>query len=202
MFIDWLAEKWAVNDPLPEECDLLVPIAHGATPERLTRGAHAVALKTAEVLTQLRDQGQLPFVAFGAFTGSKKPELEMTLKLAFFFGKYVGHVISTIEECLKVKANLPIFITPSNIVVVSDEAHSRRCRIVWKTFFPNAKVSIVSVRITDTIDPESPMWPYREGKLAVLAFQALPTPYFWYLAMRGPKYMATKATRLHQPIAR
>lgn len=203
MLIEWLARLWAVNDPLPQTCDLLVPIAHGATSHnRLTYGAYAVARKTAEILHLLREIGQLPFVAFGAFTGSKNPEIEASIKATFFHGKYVGHVVSTIEECRKVKENLPEKFTPRSIVVVSDEAHSRRCRIVWKTFFPNSQISIVSVKISETVDKESPMLPYRLGSWAVLAFQALPTPYFWYLAIRGPKYMAKMATNIHQPIAK
>ncbi|KND49440.1 MAG: hypothetical protein AB198_00630 [Parcubacteria bacterium C7867-003] len=200
MIIEWLAEKWAVNDPLPEKCDLLVPIAHGATKDRLTRGAEAVARKTTTAVTELRDRYQLPFVAFGAFTGSENPELERALKLKHFSGKYVGTVMSTIEECLKVRANLPIFVTVSNIVVVTDEAHSRRCRIVWKTFFPNAKVSILSVKITETVDPESPMEAYDKA-WKVLFFQAVPTPLWWLLSLFGQKCLG-RLEKLHTPLSK
>jgi hypothetical protein len=187
-FVDWLAAKWAVNDPLPRTCDLLVPVAHGATKDRLSIGAENVARRTAEALTQLRNIGQLPFVAFGAFTGSENPELERTIKLTIFTGKYIGQVMSTIEECWKVKQGLPEFFNPATIVVVTDEAHSRRCRIVWRTFFPNSDIKIVSVKLADTIDSESPMSAYG-NPWKILFFQAAPTPVWWAASLFGEKVM-------------
>lgn len=204
-FVDWLASKWAVNDPLPQNCDLLVAVAHGATETGLTNGAYAVSRRTAEIIAELDiKESQRPYLAFGAFTESSNPEIERIEKQRIFgeYRKYIGLVISTIEECLKVKEAIPVFFTPRNILIVTDEAHSRRCRIVWKCFFPNSNIRIISVPIAETVDPRSPMKPYRQGKWAILGYQALPTPYFWYLALRGPKYMATKATKFHQPVAK
>lgn len=197
-FVDWLASKWAVNDPLPRTCDLLVPVAHGAAKDRLTLGAENVAHKTADSLNQLRNIGQLPFVAFGAFTGSENPEVERNLKSRLIRGKYVGTVMSTIEECLKVKENLPEFFNPATIVVVTDEAHSRRCRVVWRTFFPFSDIKIVSVEIQRTIDSESPMAAYG-SPWKILFFQAAPTPLYWLMSLGGPKLLS-KLGGLHTPV--
>ncbi|TSC70622.1 MAG: hypothetical protein CEO12_202 [Parcubacteria group bacterium Gr01-1014_46] len=198
MLVDWLANKWAVNDPLPHRCDLLVPVAHGATSDRLTCGAESVARKTVEIRSQLRGIGQLPYLVFGAFTGSEKPELEKVEKHKIFrTGKYVGTVISTIEECLKVKRNLPDGFTPRNIVVVTDEAHSRRCRIVWRTFFPQSNVKMISVKLSDAIDAKSPMTAYGNPWKA-LFFQAGPTPVYWLFSRGGAKCLS-RLSHLHTP---
>lgn len=203
MLIEWLARRWSVNDPLPEQVELLVPVAHGATETRLTRGAQAVANRTASALSQLKAKGQFPFLVFGAFTGSKNPEIEKLEKLRIIalYGKFVGTVMSTIEECVRVRENLPKFETkdglPRVIVVVTDEAHSRRCRIVWRAFFPNSTIKIVSVRIADTVDSESPMSAYG-NPWKILFFQAAPTPVWWLASLFGEKALL-RIGKLHTP---
>lgn len=201
--VDRLASKWAVNDPLPRICDLLVPVAHGATGTKLTRGAQAVANRTASALSQLKAKEQFPFLIFGAFTGSKNPEIEKQEKLRIIapYGKFVGTVMSTIEECVRIRENLPKFDTenglPRVIVVVTDEAHSRRCRIVWRTFFPTSDIKIVSVKIADTVDSESPMSAYG-NPWKILFFQAAPTPVWWFASLFGEKAML-RIGKFHTP---
>ncbi len=199
MIVEALAKLWAVNDSLPNRVDLIVPVAHGATKSgRVTKGADAVGFITRGLLRLYADQS--PVVVFGVFSKSEYPDIEEAFKSMLLPNAiFVKGVVSTIEECLKVKAALAPNFAPKRILVVTDEAHSRRCRIVWRVFFPDAEIYIVAVPISETKDKESPMLPYH-SKWATLIFQALPTPYFWYLAKRGPDYMSSKAESLHQPV--
>lgn len=112
-------------------------------------------------------------------------------------GIFVGEVISTIEECIKIKFALPDGVKPRKILLFTDKAHSRRCQIVWKTFFPDSKISIVSAPILETVDAESPMETYHKAS-SIFLLQSLPTPLFLYWSLRGPDYMATKRN-FHQP---
>ncbi len=195
MPIKWLAKLWAVNDNLPAEADLVVPVAHGATKTHPTLSAYAATNQTRRLLGKY----PLAICRFGTFTASPNPAAELYLKEKLPRSGYVGNVMTTIEECVKIKNSLSFI--PTTIIVVTDEAHSRRCRIVWRTFFPQSDIRICSVPLGLTIDWESPMRSYRHAWTALL-FQAAPTPFFWYLAWRGPEYMARWATKIHQPVAK
>jgi len=195
-----IASWWAVDDTmsLPPSIDLIAMVSHGATNHGVTTGAKTVT----KMGCTIAENYPAALIFFGAFTESPIPEIEMDYKLARIpHAHYVGTVISTIEECAKIQSSLPEGFTPKTIVVVTDEAHSRRARIVWKTFFPNSKIYIVSMALEAGLDDDSPSWAYHAGWSALL-FQAAPTPYFWYLGLRGLEYMNTKATSLHQPVAK
>lgn len=191
-----LARWWAVNDTLPQSAEWIIPVAHGATETRLTRGAEAVTQITFSLLTHYPHA----FCAFGSFTGSPDPEVERLGKATLPRSSYLGPIVSTIEECLAFKKSLGD-IEPGTIIVVTDQAHSRRCRIVWKTFFPKSDIRICAVSLRSTVDHDSPMTSYRKAWTAML-LQAAPTPFFWYLSLRGPEYMAKWATKIHQPVAK
>lgn len=197
----FLAKMWSINDNdnLPKNFDSICLVAHGATEERITYGAMSVACKVMDILSRKDVSCQ---TAFGSFSGNKNPEIEEIIKTGIFVEfnpglplTTLGPVLSTIEECLAFKR----YFTGKSVVVVTDEAHSRRCKIVWKTLLPKTDIYVVSVPLIETIDKESPMTPYHNIWTALL-FQALPTPFFWYLSIRGPEYMARWATKLHQPI--
>lgn len=180
-----LSEVWSVNDPLPIRVDLVVAVAHGATNSKLTRGAKAVVHCTRNISSQYQFA---PIVAYGSFGGSERPEVEGIRKLTELSEIpnliYIGLVWSTIEECRRVKESLPEGFLPEVILIVTDQAHSRRCRVVWRTFFPDSDVRIVSVDLSSTIDPESPMAAYR-AKWKALTFQAVPTPFYWFMSLFG-----------------
>lgn len=203
VFIEWLSNLWEVNNEyeLPQQADLIVPVAHGATDKRLTRGAEAVTEMTVALLRRYKRR---PVVIYGAFD-CQNAEIEERLKKTAFTAEtwkliFIGNVISTIKECWMIKAGLPVEFDPKVIIVVTDKAHSRRCRMVWRTFFPKAKIYIVAIAIGKTLDRESPMITYHKS-WKILLLQAMPTPYFWYLSLRGEAYMQTKAD-LHQPITK
>ncbi len=201
-----LARIWAVNDSVPEitlhsERLLIAMVAHGATSSRLTYGANAVVQEASKLLHKCMGN---PLVAYGSFAGNPEPELETQLKHDYlrctdhgFREIRIGSVWSTVEECRKIKQNLPTGFVPKWVVVVTDEAHSRRCRIVWKTFFPTSKVIIVSVPIESTLDPESPMITYHDLE-TILWNQAKWTPIFWTLSLFG-EIALQMVERGHQP---
>lgn len=201
-----LAKIWTVNDSVPEEARgskslLIAMVAHGATATRLTNGAKAVALTASELLRRCTDY---PVVAYGSFAGNPEPELEKQLKSGHLRGTNhdfqevaIGPVWSTIEECRKIKQNLPVGFVPKWVIVVTDEAHSRRCRIVWRTFFPNSTVVIVTVPIEATLDMVSPMITYHDLK-AILWNQAKWTPIFWALSLFGERALQL-VEKGHQP---
>lgn len=196
MFTKWLADLWEVNDVLPRQADYIVPVAHGAKATGPTAGARTVRCATWSVL----DRYPKARCGFGAFAGSPNPEIERDYKETLPRSSYFGRAVSTIDECMAFKRSLhdP---EPATIILVTDQAHSRRCRIVWKTFFPKTDIRICAVSLRSTIDRNSPMTAYRKMWTALL-FQAAPTPFFWYLSLRGSKHMAKWATKIHTPVSK
>jgi hypothetical protein len=192
----WLAKKWAVNDALPKTIDLVVPVAPGSTTRRITTGSFMVA---SEALGIGLDCGAN--IVFGSFAGNKDPDVERTVRDIMFQlmrKVYVGRVWSTVEECVAVKKAVGNS-AHQNIVIITDEAHSRRCRMIWRTIFPESKIYIAVVPLVDCVDAESPMETYHSVWKAFV-FQVVPTPVFWWWCRKGPDYLATKAAGYHQPV--
>lgn len=193
----WLARKWAVNDLLPEEAHVIVPAAHGAK-DKPTNGAISVTVEVVE----LRCKYPKAFVAWGTYGESPNPEVEWKYKRQYFGEQlHYGDVMVSIEECLGVKEVLPITFDKPGVVMifVTDEAHSRRFKLICKTFFPKADVRVISVPLWTAIDPSSPMGTYHNAWRALI-LQAAPTPLYWWWARKGPRYLATKKN-FGQPVA-
>jgi hypothetical protein len=203
MLIEKLALWWSVNDVPPCNLDLIVPVTHGATKIRLTNGARSVLNETLHQLSTYEHCGIFPRVAWGIFGRNPDLWLEKKIKLPIFndlTNYFIGAVWSTIEECHGVKDSLPTYFNPEVIVVITDQAHSRRCRLIWKVFFPKSKIYIVSVPIAETVDPESPMLPYRK-MWKILWNQTYPTPFFWFAGLFGT-WGLLKLERFHQPVVK
>lgn len=197
MLVEFLARKWAVNNEVTERPDAIVMVAHGATKNRLTFGSWKVRWRTQQLVIQWPNT----LVYFGSFTESIDPEVEVRDKNVFTGSVYIGKVLTTIEECLAFRTITNERALPlKHVVVVTDEAHSRRCGLVWRTLLPGVKISIVSVPLKDAVDTESPMESYH-GALSALFFQAAPYPFFWCFALGGEKSLVYFASKLHQPIS-
>ena len=202
-FIIFLAGLWKV-DNLGEllnemiSVDAVVMVAHGATKTKLTNGAIAVTAASSSlkniVIFNFTD------VYFGFFDQEPNWQVEMNLKKKYFpYAQKIGKVLNTIGECQAFKRNyIKSPKVPKNILVITDEAHSRRCKIVWKTFFPDSKIYIITVPIEDCVDPESPMETYHK-LWKILWNQAWPTPIFWFCSLFGEKGLML-LNKYHQPI--
>jgi uncharacterized SAM-binding protein YcdF (DUF218 family) len=199
-----IARLWAVKDyreyAETQIVDLIVPVSHGATRYTVTNG---VRVTTKRSLAVIKDHPEAR-VMCGSFSSSPDYRIEEYWKRSMFKllqVTFVGRVINTIEECSSVRQMLPAGVIPRSIVVCTDHAHSRRAKIVWKTFFPDSKVIILSDPIEQFVDKESPMASYH-SLWKILFWQIGPTPYFWYLSKRGAEYMDKQGKKYHQPIAK
>lgn len=196
----WLAKKCSVNDTVPVTTyvDWIVPVAHGATEKRLVNGSVAVMNKVVEIYKNHPESR----VFFGSFAGDSNPELEAVEKSRFIYGviwHHFGSVWSTIMECMAFKKTASCYNLNAGqtILVVTDDAHSRRCKMVWQCFFPDYNVLVVAVPLALTIDKESPMTNYNWAWKAFV-LQVFPTPIFTFWCSKGPDYLALQAN-VHQP---
>lgn len=158
MFIEKLARLWSVDDNLPPHADVIALVSFGATKDGLTQGSQVTLRK---VLT-LAAQYSGARVAFGVFTLSPRPGLEWSIKRRFLKDPIsAGTVISTIKEAEKIRASLPPGFVPRNIVVMTDQWHSRSAKTVWKRIWrdvvPQPDIRVIVVSSAATIDEESPM---------------------------------------------
>lgn len=154
MLFENLTRMWNTCNPPPETVDLIAVVSYGATGNRLTKGAEAI-VKKAFALYKNHPEA---LAAYGAFTLSPDPKVEERIKRQIFpNGIFAGTVISTIEECQKIKAALPTGFGPKKVVVVTGTCHSRTARLVWKTYFPNSQIFLVTIPAYEEIDPENPM---------------------------------------------
>lgn len=193
-----MADLWAVNDPLPDtEVDLVVGVAHGCTENRLTRGAGSVSRLIDISLAMDRFKNSL--VAYGAFAGSINPEVERFWKGKIFPDNsiFIGNVWSTTEECRHVKEHIGNWV-PGTIVVVTDQAHSRRCKLIWKTFFPKSNIYVFSVPIGEVVDTGSPMKSYHSTG-SILWNQAWPIVIQWPVAKIFGVWGLLRLESFHQP---
>ena len=195
MVVEKVAKLWSRNDSYPAETGCaIVMVAHGATTKNITHGAYAVVQKAFEI--NVKNQGK---VFFGAFTGSLNSEVEKEIKEAFFpEATYFGEVWSTIQECIAAREAIKKAKLDSKpVIVVTDEAHSRRCGLIWGVLCPYWDIRIISVPLISTIDKDSPMWPYNYA-WTVLLFQALTTPLYLLWSLRGKEYLESRG-HFHQP---
>ena len=168
-------------------------VSHGATGVGPTLGSKSVTLAAVGIQDELlKTGGHRPSVYFGIFTLSFKPNIERTYKSSLFslFGIDVGDIINTIGECKAIKKKYGVTINFSgpakHILLVTDQAHSRRARIVWRAYFKEATVRILAVPLKSVIDPNSPMRIYRAEWRALLVNVIL-TPPFWFLSKFGER---------------
>jgi hypothetical protein len=190
-----LARLWSVDEShsLPKEVDVIALVSIGSAKTRLSQGAAAITKKALELLKKHPEAK----VVFGAFAGNSKnsiPEEDVKKQIFGNQGLYAGKVWTTITECLAYKA---IFTEAKSVIFVTEEAHSRRGRIVWKCLWPEAKVYVVSVKLSETIDTDSDMSTYHSPWKA-LFLQAMPTPIYKIAAIIGPATLKL-LSRIHQP---
>ncbi len=161
MFFEKMCEWWAVNDRLPRRVGVVAMLAYGATEGRICNGTWKIC-NLAQSVVQKNPSAT---VVYGTFTGSPDPEVERRCKEFLFPDAVcVGAVKSTIEECLKIRDALQSLSIDSNrILVVTGACHSRTAKLVWETYFPGTKISVVAVPGHDEIDTESPMLFARNG---------------------------------------
>lgn len=197
----WLSSLVSTKDMMPADDGkrtLIIPVAHGATQDRLTKGAEA----TATTVRQLLNYYTNSVVAFGSFTGGNE-EFERRRKYNIFGSgdiRYYGGATSTIDEPLGA-----LMVTEGEkferVILVTDEAHSLRGgRVIFPTFFPGIPVIVCVVPLRAAVDPESPMETYHNPWKALI-FQVLPTPIYWWWARKGAGCLTSKAG-FHQPIAK
>ncbi|OGG89909.1 hypothetical protein A3G12_01550 [Candidatus Kaiserbacteria bacterium RIFCSPLOWO2_12_FULL_54_10] len=197
MFIERQAQLWSAGEDPPPRADLVAMVAFGATGKRLTRGAQA----TLEVAVVLAARYRNVRVASGEFTLSPSPGLEWSLKQLFFKDPiFAGEVISTIEEAEKIRAVLPPGFVPEDIVVVTDQWHSRSAKRIWEWVWRDVKpnIHIVAVPSSATIDAESPMGLGRRHWTWAL-INVLRDKFLECFPERGIPWM--KKLRLRQPVA-
>ncbi len=176
-----LARKWALNDPLPVKADFVVCISFGSTSEYLTIGSTNVMNRAYDIA----HTRHCP-VYWGVFSenpvGGSGHEIEVKARIFNQVGSvFVGNVSSTTEECEAIREywNIHIEGEPTTIVVVTDGAHSRRARIVWKHFFPNTDIRFRSIPAESCADLFSPMRLQR-GWRRWLLFNIIFTPLYKY----------------------
>lgn len=145
-----------MNDPLPERVTALVAVSYGATGDRLTHSSREVVNEVARLQKRFPEAK----VFWGSFSKSPTEGLETAVK-RYLLGRrgwFVGKVSSSTDECEAVRRTLiEIGVSSSSIVVVAEECHARRCKMVWEHFFPNSEIYFQSIPAEKAQDPENPM---------------------------------------------
>lgn len=195
MLIEKIAGLWSVDESLclPEEMDLIALVSIGSAKTRLSRGATSTISKTLELLKKYPEAK----VVFGSFAGNSENSISEESEKAKIFGDrgfYAGRVWTTISECLAYKAAFP---KARNVIFVTEEAHSRRARIVWNCLWPEAKIYIVSVSLSETIDSSADMGTYH-NPWKTMILQAGPTPIYKVATMLGQSTLKLLGG-IHQP---
>jgi hypothetical protein len=174
----WLAERWAVNDPLPDQIDAIVVVSYAATSRDLTNGSRWVA----KIARGLASRYPMAKVLWGSFPqGRGGEQIEKEVKSSLFpGGVYVGSVTSSTDECqAMLQKAAETGISTRSIAVVAEGAHSRRCKIVWKYLCPNSDIFLRSIPAWAASDPENPMWLQRHWRLWLLA-NMIAYPFYRY----------------------
>lgn len=192
-----LAKLLAVNDieRLPAEVDAIALVSIGSTRFGLSFGTCA----TIEMALRLFWKYPQAQVIYGAFAGNDEHiNSEEETKRSIFKdrGIYAGKVWTTISECLAFKEKFP---NARQVIFVTEEAHSRRAKIVWKCLWPEAEIYIVPVKLEEAIDSRSCMATYHNPWKA-LFLQVAPIPIYKFMAMLGPEALKLLGN-LHQPTA-
>ncbi|MHB1316298.1 MAG: hypothetical protein ACYCZW_00385 [Minisyncoccota bacterium] len=207
--LNQFSKWWSIKNTLPAHTDLIALVSFGATSTRMTYGL----LSVVSIGRNLKRHYPTAKVVFGEFTENKVHGLEYDLKTQVFPNAvYCGEVISTIEE-----GEYWYYATqntnPKNIVIVTDEMHSRSAWRVsnrvwnglwyerlWKWIMvkPMVKIHIKTFPTCFAIDSENPMaalrnqWLWtRNNILRELFLMFMP---FGYTIM--------KELNIHQPVAK
>lgn len=159
----WLAKKWAINDPLPKEADIIATISYAATRARLTHGSERTMLLAKEI-AKLKTEAT---VVWGWFSKNPDRFLEREIKQSVLGGVCVGPVSSSTDECEAIR-KVAETRRSGAIIVVTEGAHSRRCKRVWEYMFPNAEICFRSIPAWEAADPENPMWFQRRWQVWLL----------------------------------
>lgn len=198
-----LAKIWAVDDSnrLPRHVDLIAIVSIGSTTDRPTRGVLATTFRALDLM---KSYHFTPSIVYGAFAGNDDKKMgvrtyeeDWKREMLGPEAKYAGKVWTTVTECLAFKATFP---DAKSVIFVTEEAHSRRARFIWKCLWKEAEVYIVPVKLAETIDQDALMEPYRNPWKA-LFFQAAPIVIYKPAAMLGA-WALKLLGGFHQPTAR
>ncbi len=164
-----LAMVWEVNDPLPENADLIAVASAAATRERLTKGSMEISLLALEVAKKYPSA----LICWGSFSKNPNPDIEWREKAEIFSSNrnvFIGGVSSSTDECKAFRsAILAKKIDVRNVVVVTEGSHSRRYKRVWQHFFPNVNVCFRSVPAQKAADRKNPIWLQRYWQVWLVA---------------------------------
>lgn len=195
--LDTITSAWSVDESnrLPTQVDLITLVSIGSTATCESNGMQVTVKKALDLLDRYNNE---PWVVYGAFTGNGQRTVEEEYKKKYFPTKssFAGRVETTIGECLAYKKAFP---NAREVIFITEEAHSRRARLIWRCLWPEANVYIVPVKLADTIDKKALMWPYRNAWIAFL-FQALPTIVYKPASMLGPGVLML-LEGFHQPVS-
>src|SRR3989338_592720 len=165
----WILKKWAIHDPLPEKVTAIVAVSYGATKTGLTNASEEVVKQVLLVSQRFPDAK----IFWGSFAHGPSHTIEISEKQGIFPAEqsfYIGNVTSTTDECLAIKRLIAQTNSDSSsIVIVAEECHSRRCRMVWKYFFKNSEICFHSIPAREAEDPENPMILQRNWRIWFVA---------------------------------
>lgn len=189
--LKWLAQKWATNDPLPKEVDLIAMISYTAKTETsLTNGSR----KTVELTKIIANKH--PEALVGWCSSGKNEQIEREVKISVFpEGIHAGVATSSTDECEAIRK---IVTTTErsirSIVVVAEGSHSRRCKLVWEYYFPNTEICSRSIPAWEAADRENPAWTQRRWQIWFLINVVLYPFFRWW---PGIAWFAKR--NFHQP---
>ncbi|MDP2651863.1 MAG: hypothetical protein Q8O94_01880 [bacterium] len=196
MLVEKIARIWSVNNHMPQQVDLIGLVTFGATKDGLTQGSQ-VTTRKALLLAKQHPEAK---VAFGVFTLSHHQIEERVKRKSFERPFFAGKVVSTIEEAEKIHNSLPFGFTPRNIVIVTDQWHSRSAKLVWERIWQNAipkpSIYVCSVPSVKTVNADNPT-------------RALRSQWFWalvnvlrhlFLLFVPGSVWLMKKLNIHQPV--
>ncbi len=201
--LDESLREWRVYDTLPETCDMILLVAHGfTTDDEPTKGTIETYQLALGIQTIFENRGCKTEVYFGSFEGSPNEESEKDWKHAIIpEGIYTGTLRSTVEEVWKAMMawrDRHHGHMPRRVIYITDEAHSRRAKIVADKFFGRGVVRIISIPLWRVMDPKSAMATYSGKIWDAFVMQAKWEPAFRIL----PAWALKRLMRLGQPIAK
>jgi len=165
---------WSVRETHPPHVDVIALVSFGANEYGLTNGTKQV------VKLGLEAQKKYPNarVVFGEFTGNNIFDYEHQIKMKFFpDALYADRVISTIKEALAWRHAVRNMIFLQNILIITDEMHSRSARRVSNRVFNGVwftrlfkkltgkhliRIHVKTFATEDNIDLDNPMTNLRD----------------------------------------
>lgn len=167
------------SDPLPASVNLIALISFASTPKRLTHGSERTLL-LAEEIANLH-KGILVFG--GTYFDNPKPNIEREEKQRILGDRFIwtGSVSSTTDERRAIEKEVRARnLEMKNVVIVDEEYHSIRTRIVWQHYHPETNFSFQLIPGSVAADPENPMPLQRSALKWLLANIALAPFFKWY----------------------